>query len=196
MKSDPSATGSSRSASATAAPPLLPPALTEASQALGVGPNSGLKVCDPSPNSGMLVLPTTMQPAAFMRATYTLSTAGRAFFSSGEPKVVAKPGGVARVLDGLRHAVQPAQRLAARQLRVAFVGLAQQHVVIGQVDDGVGARVQRVDAGQVGLHHLAAAGVDGLADEAGDGRMAVWMASLSKGKDLRASRSVMPNTSR
>jgi hypothetical protein len=42
MKSDPSATGSSRSASATAAPPLLPPALTDSSQALGVGPNSGL----------------------------------------------------------------------------------------------------------------------------------------------------------
>ena len=39
----------------------------------------------------MLVLPTTMQPAAFMRATYRLSAAGIASFSRGEPKVVAKP---------------------------------------------------------------------------------------------------------
>ncbi len=39
MKSDPSATGSRRCASATAAPPLLPPALRVRSQALTVVPN-------------------------------------------------------------------------------------------------------------------------------------------------------------
>jgi len=47
MKSEPSATGSRRWASATAAPPLLPPALTMVSQALGVAANKVLNVCEP-----------------------------------------------------------------------------------------------------------------------------------------------------
>ena len=85
MKSEPSATGSRRCASATAAPPLEPPALTLESQALPVAPNSVLKVCEPKPNSGMLVLPMTMQPAAFMRAVIRLSCAATASFSSGLP---------------------------------------------------------------------------------------------------------------
>ena len=42
MKSEPSATGSRRCAIATAAPPLLPPALSRVSQAFGVAPNSVL----------------------------------------------------------------------------------------------------------------------------------------------------------
>ena len=42
MKSEPSATGSKRWASATAAPPLLPPALRLLSQALSVVPKSVL----------------------------------------------------------------------------------------------------------------------------------------------------------
>ena len=85
MKSDPSATGSSRCASATAAPPLLPPALTALSQAFGVVPNRLLKVCEPRPNSGMLVLAITMQPAPFMRAVITLSCVATASFISVQP---------------------------------------------------------------------------------------------------------------
>jgi hypothetical protein len=42
MKSEPSATGSRRKASAAAAPPLEPPTVTAGSQGLGVGPNSRL----------------------------------------------------------------------------------------------------------------------------------------------------------
>jgi hypothetical protein len=85
MKSEPSATGSSRCASATAAPPLEPPALTLASHAFGVAPNNGLKVCEPRPNSGMLVLPMTMHPAAFMRAVIRLSCVATASLCSGLP---------------------------------------------------------------------------------------------------------------
>ena len=85
MKSEPSATGSSRCASATAAPPLEPPALTAASHALQVAPNSVLNVCEPSPSSGMLVLPMTMQPAAFMRDVMRLSCVATASFSSVQP---------------------------------------------------------------------------------------------------------------
>ena len=33
-----------------------------------VGPNTGLNVCEPAPNSGVLVLPTRMAPAALIRS--------------------------------------------------------------------------------------------------------------------------------
>ena len=85
MKSEPSATGSMREASAAQAPPLLPPALTAGSQALRVMPNSPLKVCDPRPNSGTLVLPTTMAPAAFMRPAMRLSRGATEVASTRQP---------------------------------------------------------------------------------------------------------------
>ena len=91
MKSDPSATGSRRWASATAAPPLEPPALTMVSQALGVAPNKVLKVCEPRPSSGILVLPITMQPAAFMRSVMMLSLRGMLPASTRLPMVLGKP---------------------------------------------------------------------------------------------------------
>ncbi len=53
----PSAIGSMPQASATAAPPLLPPQVLVRSQGLRVAPNTALKVCEPAPNSGVLVLP-------------------------------------------------------------------------------------------------------------------------------------------
>jgi hypothetical protein len=91
MKSEPSATGSSRWASATAAPPLDPPALTAVSQALGVVPNRVLKVWEPRPSSGMLDLPITMQPAAFMRSVMMLSLRGMCWANNVLPRVLGNP---------------------------------------------------------------------------------------------------------
>ena len=59
----PSAIGSMRVASATAAPPLLPPHVLLRSCGLSVDPNTGLKVCEPAPNSGVLVFPRQIAPA-------------------------------------------------------------------------------------------------------------------------------------
>src|SRR5439155_17013106 len=50
-KSLPSASGTMRSASATAAPPELPPAVRSEFQALRVTPKTALNVFEPSPNS-------------------------------------------------------------------------------------------------------------------------------------------------
>ena len=91
IKSLPSATLSMRVASATAAPPELPPADLVGSNALHVAPNTSLNVCEPSPNSGTLVLPMTMQPAAFMRCTIKPSSLGTKFFNNGLPLVEAIP---------------------------------------------------------------------------------------------------------
>jgi hypothetical protein len=57
----PSAIGTMPQASATAAPPLLPPHVLSGLKGLRVAPKTRLKVCDPAPNSGVLVLPA---PAA------------------------------------------------------------------------------------------------------------------------------------
>ena len=63
-------------ARATAPPPLLPPQVRPRSQGLRVSPNTSLKVCDPAPNSGVLVLPTTTAPAALTRSTSSSSRSG------------------------------------------------------------------------------------------------------------------------
>ena len=72
----PSAIGSIPHASATAAPPLLPPHVFVRSYGLSVAPKTGLNVCDPAPNSGVLVLPTVIAPARFNRATSGESASG------------------------------------------------------------------------------------------------------------------------
>ena len=82
MKSLPSATGSMRVASATAAPPLLPPDAAAGPRRCAVAPNSSLNVCEPRPNSGTLVLPMTMQPAAFMRCDHQAVDAPARWLSS------------------------------------------------------------------------------------------------------------------
>jgi hypothetical protein len=63
-------------ASATAAPPLEPPHVSAGFHGLRVTPNTALKVLPPAPNSGVLVLPTTMAPAALSRSTITASSSG------------------------------------------------------------------------------------------------------------------------
>src|SRR5579872_6785484 len=64
----PSATGTIPQASATAAPPEDPPHVFVRSQGLRVAPNTVLKVWDPAPNSGVLVLPRVIAPAACRRS--------------------------------------------------------------------------------------------------------------------------------
>src|ERR1700676_1725583 len=60
-------------AMAAASPPLEPPALRDNSQGLLVLPLARLSVSYAIKNSGVLVLPSTIAPAAFSRATSTAS---------------------------------------------------------------------------------------------------------------------------
>src|SRR5262249_38246557 len=75
-RSLPSASGTIPHASATAAPPLLPPQVFVRSNGVRVTPNTALNVCEPAPNSGVLVLPMTIAPADFRRSTNRVSSAG------------------------------------------------------------------------------------------------------------------------
>ena len=56
-----------------------------------VTPSSGFAELEPSANSGTLVLPMKIAPAARSRATMTLSAAAGSPGSSGEPFVVGRP---------------------------------------------------------------------------------------------------------
>ena len=67
--SDPVASGTMPAASAAAAPPDDPPGPLDVSNGFSEGPKMALVVFPIQPNSGVLVLPTTTQPAARMRAT-------------------------------------------------------------------------------------------------------------------------------
>src|ERR1700745_2667204 len=75
----PSAIGSMPQARLTAAPPLLPPHVLVRSYGFLVAPNTALKVCEPAPNSGVLVLPITIAPAALTRSTGSASARGKRF---------------------------------------------------------------------------------------------------------------------
>ncbi len=72
----PSAIGTMPQASATAAPPLLPPHVLLTSYGFRVAPNTVLNVCDPAPNSGVFVFPSVTAPAARMRDTMSASRVG------------------------------------------------------------------------------------------------------------------------
>src|SRR6267378_1852280 len=81
----PSASGTIPQASATQPPPVLPPQVLVTSYGLRVGPNTGLNVCEPKPNSGTLVLPITMAPAFFSRCTTRQSKSGTKSRCKGDP---------------------------------------------------------------------------------------------------------------
>src|SRR6185437_10694366 len=72
----PSAIGTMQHARLTAAPPLLPPHVFVRSNGFLVAPKTLLKVWDPAPNSGVLVLPTLIAPAFLMYSTIIASWFG------------------------------------------------------------------------------------------------------------------------
>src|ERR1700681_2882384 len=84
-KSVPCASGSIPVATAPADPREEPAGLNAGFQGLRVTPNTSLKVLAPAANSGVLVLPSTIAPAAFRRRTASASSVGTFFLNSGEP---------------------------------------------------------------------------------------------------------------
>ncbi len=74
--SDPVAIGTIPVASATAEPPEDPAADFAGSNGLPVAPYTALRVFAPAPNSGVLVLPSTIAPAARTALMLRWSSAG------------------------------------------------------------------------------------------------------------------------
>ena len=123
-RSEPSANGTIAAATAAAAPPLLPPGVSRVSYGLRVGPKTGLNVCDPAPNSGVLVLPITTAPAALSSATCGASKVGIWEAKIGDPYVVLIPAVSARSLIAMGSpcsgpANEPRAARASRSAAVA-----------------------------------------------------------------------------
>ena len=90
-RSEPVASATWPSASATAEPPEEPAQVLAGSKGLPVGPYTRLVVLAPAPNSGVLVLPTMTPAARRMFATLNSSSAGTLSLNSSEPNVVLSP---------------------------------------------------------------------------------------------------------
>ena len=78
-------------ATATAVPPLLPPAIKSGSQAFPTEPNAMFLLVMPKASSCILVFPSTMAPAALRRATTGASSTGIKDLSAGVPAVFGMP---------------------------------------------------------------------------------------------------------
>src|SRR2546426_6843448 len=89
--SEPSASGANPAATAAAPPPVDPPGVRVGSQGLRDSPNSGLSVEPRQANSGRLVRPTKMAPAARRLPTLGGSSVGTNSASKREPDVVRSP---------------------------------------------------------------------------------------------------------
>src|SRR5436853_3687882 len=89
--SEPSASGVSAAATATAEPPLDPPGIRSRSQGLRLGPYAEFSVDDPIANSSQVVLPITTAPAASSRVTTVASKGGTYRSSTRDPAVVGTP---------------------------------------------------------------------------------------------------------
>ncbi len=90
-RSDPSANGSIPLATATAAPPLLPPGVKVASCGFNVAPNTRLNVFEPAANSGVFVLPMMTAPARRRRSARMPSASGTWSAKIVDPYVVRIP---------------------------------------------------------------------------------------------------------
>ena len=89
--SEPGATGSRPAATATAAPPLLPPAPSDSSQGVRAGGPTRDSVYAGRPNSGALVLPRLTPPASSSASTMSSETSGTNRSVRRDPKVVRTP---------------------------------------------------------------------------------------------------------
>src|SRR5262249_57740446 len=88
---EPSATGATPAATAAAPPPVEPPGVRVRSQGLRDSPKSRLSVEPRQANSGRLVRPTKIAPAARRPATLGASSVGTNSASRREPNVVRSP---------------------------------------------------------------------------------------------------------
>ena len=82
--------------------------------------------------------------------------AGHKVFHERAAQSGAQALGIGQVLDGLGHAVHPAHRFAACELRIALTRLCHQKFGFLQADDGIGLRIQARNAFKGGLHHFLA----------------------------------------
>ena len=140
----PCATGQRPAAVAAAAPPLEPPGVRATSHGLRQSPFSSDSVVAMVPNSGVFVLPSTMNPAARSRRTTAASNRGTFVAQAFVEYVVRSPAGLVEILDRDRNAVKG--RVGRRRYGRVRGGECTFRV---DRDVGVELRIEPLDAFQV-----------------------------------------------
>ncbi len=146
-RSEPSAMESEPQASPTAAPPLDPPALRVGSHGLRVSPRTGLKVWEPFPNSGVLVLPTGTTPHRRRWAIRGASSDGTRSSKTNDPRVVRTPAVSTRSLKAVTRPRRgsPSNRVGSLSSRLARRSAVSQWTVGMALTTGsvISARVRQ-----------------------------------------------------
>ena len=146
----PSASGVMPQARATAWPPLEPPQVLVGSYGLPVAPKTGLKDCEPAPNSRHVGFAHGDGAGRVQPLDDQLALRRHVVAVDGRAVGGADAGGVGRILVQHRQAVQGADLFAPGQRVVRGLGAFQR--LFGQEgDDGVDGRVDAFDPGDVGL---------------------------------------------
>ncbi len=172
--SDPVASGTMPAASAAAAPPEEPPGPRLVSYGLRDGPKMALVVLPIQPNSGVLVLPTTTQPAARKRATKGSSDGGGRVVGVQRGAVGRDvPDRVLQILHAERDAGQRPGVVPGRDALVERIGLHEGALAVDR-DEGVVGRIEPLDPRQRHLGQLTRADLLGphRARQVLDGRRA------------------------
>ena len=150
----PSASATQPVVAATAAPPEEPPGVRSRAQGLRVCPKSGERQNEECANSGVVVLPTTIAPAALRRRTITGSASGTQSAKQADPRVVRWPLMGVKSFKATGTPWRGARGLAAR---AGVVGRARGlHRLLRQHEgEGVEGGLHRLDPPQRGLHGVA-----------------------------------------
>ncbi len=141
----PVASGTSPAARAAPEPPDEPPGDHSRPQGLRVGPNTSLSVHPWNANSGMLVLPSTIAPAAIIRSTViSLRSAGGRSSIVREPKFVTFP---ARSVLSLTRSGRPASGPSAPRWssRSASASASSGHTAVTAFSAGSSRSIRSTD---------------------------------------------------
>ena len=134
-------------------PPLDPPGVRSRFHGLRASSKSRFLVIAVAPNSGALVLPTTIAPAARSRSTWSESRATRLSLKTRQPWVVTRPAASSRSFTPSGHAFER-PRFAALDARFGAARVGEQRIAVAHRDEGVELAVHRVDAVERRLHQL------------------------------------------
>ena len=120
-----------------------------------MAPKTGLKVCEPAPNSGTLVLPMVSAPPFFSRSTINASWSGTKSLIDRRAEGGAHAFRRDQIFVRHRQPVERAELVAVGDGAVGAVGQRERLVVRNARDDRVHRRVDARDLIEMGLHHLA-----------------------------------------
>ena len=150
----PSASGTMPVASATAAPPLLPPTRLFEIPGITSNPKHGVEGLRSCPELRSVRLSDRDRPAACRRSTDEGILIGTNDAKTGDPNVVRMPFVSTRSLCATGRAVERSDTVLARQRRVGLLRLRERRIG-DQRHNGIELGIDGGCPREMSLHHLA-----------------------------------------